>query len=122
MSTESTTRTLDTSAFTAAIVARDAEGVSRWYAEDATLTVVDRDHPPAAPQVYAGLGAITAYYRDLCGRNIDHRIERLVSDDAGFAFVQQCRYPDGAGVTCSTLAEVRDGRIHEQTAVQAWDA
>ena len=35
-----------------AIESRDAEGV--WYADDAVLTILDPDNPPAAPGTYHG--------------------------------------------------------------------
>ena len=37
-----------------AIESRDAEGVTAWYADDAVLTILDRDNPPAAPGTYHG--------------------------------------------------------------------
>jgi hypothetical protein len=84
--------------------------------------VLDRDHPPAAPAVYQGLAAIGEYYRDVCGRNISHRIEDAVSSPTGLAFTQHCRYPDGAEVLCSSVAAVSNGKIQRQTAVQVWDS
>ena len=117
-----TTITLDTTALRTAIEARDADGVLAWYAPDAELTVVDRDHPPSQPQVYRGSDEIGAYYRDLCGRNIDHQVRDVVATASGLGFAQHCRYPDGTRVLCVTAAEVTDGKITRQTAVQAWDA
>ena len=55
-----------------AIESRDAEGVTAWYADNAVLTILDRDNPPAAPASYRGLEEIGAYYRDICGRNMEH--------------------------------------------------
>jgi ketosteroid isomerase-like protein len=110
------------STLSTAIEARDAAGILAWYAEDATLTVLDRDHPPAAPAVYQGLAAIGDYYRDVCGRNINHEVRDAVATPDGLAYAQHCRYPDGAGVLCATVATLRDGKIHRQTAVQVWDA
>ena len=52
-----------------AIESRDAEGV--WYADDAVLTILDRDNPPAAPATHRGLQQIGTYYRDICGRNME---------------------------------------------------
>ena len=65
-----------------AIESRDAEGVTAWYADNAVLTILDRDNPPAAPASYRGLEAIGAYYRDICGRNMEHSVEDLVSTNA----------------------------------------
>ena len=107
---------------TTAIESRDADAILGWYAADAVLTVLDRDHPPTAPAVYRGLDEIGAYYRDVCGRNIQHEVRDAVATGSGLAFAQHCRYPDGARVVCTTVASLRDGRIDRQTAVQVWDS
>ena len=117
-----TTSTTGISRLIAAIETRDADGVLEWYAPDAVLTVIDRDHPPTSPAVYRGPDEIGAYYRDVCGRNIEHEVRDAVATGSGFGFAQHCRYPDGVRVVCATVASLRDGRIERQTAVQAWDS
>jgi hypothetical protein len=104
-----------------AIESRDADEIIARYAEDATLTVLDRDHPPSNPQVFVGCGPIGEYFREVCGRNIEHEVKDAVGTPTGLAFTQHCRYPDGARVVCATVATVRDGLIHRQTVVQTWD-
>jgi hypothetical protein len=116
-----TTTPLDTTALVAAIEGRNADALTALYADDATITMLDRDHPPAAPLVVSGREEINAYYRDICGRNIDHSVQGLVADGAGLAFEQQCRYPEGTQVVCVTVASVIGGRIQHQTASQTWD-
>ena len=37
------------------------------------------------------------------------------------AFTQACAYPDGTKVYCMAALKLEDGRIAEQTVVQAWD-
>ena len=44
-----------------------------------------------------------------------------VSDDAGAAYVQACRYPDGTNVLCATVLTLDAGQIRDQTVVQVWD-
>jgi ketosteroid isomerase-like protein len=117
-----TTTTPDLSALGHAIESRDAEAIAAWYAEDAVLTVLDRDHPPATPTVFEGVDAIADYYRDVCGRNIAHRVTDAVGTASGLAYTQHCRYPDGTGVVCATVATLHEGKIERQTAVQVWDA
>ena len=118
-----TTPTTDRlAAFAAAIETRDADALLAWYAPGATMTVLDREHPPASPTVLDGIDAVGTYLRDVCGRNIEHEVSDLVATAAGLAFVQRCRYPDGTGVVCTTVAALRDGRIERQTVVQVWDA
>jgi ketosteroid isomerase-like protein len=74
-----------------AIESRDAEAVTAHYASDATLPVLDAEHPPSRPAVYRGLSEINAYYRDVCGRNIDHHVDDVITDGDRFSFVQHCR-------------------------------
>lgn len=105
----------------AAIESRDADALTALYAEDATITMLDRDHPPDSPLVVSGREEINSYYRDICGRNIDHSVHGLVADEAGLAFEQQCRYPEGTQVVCVTVASVIHGRIQHQRASQTWD-
>jgi hypothetical protein len=112
---------LDPRTFAHAIVERDAEALAAAYADDAVLTIVDRDHPPAAPEVLSGRPAIAAWYRDVCGRNVTHTVPVLIGDASGFAFEQHCRYPDGPRVMCLSVATVENGRIVRQTASQTWD-
>jgi len=117
-----TTTHHEISALSAAIEARDTGGILAWYADDATIAILDRDHPPAAPARYAGATQIGEYFREVCGRNIEHEVSDLVITDAGLAFTQRCRYPDGAGVVCAAVATLQDGRIKNQTVVQVWDS
>jgi ketosteroid isomerase-like protein len=114
--------TIDLSALSKAIEARNADGVLAWYADDATLTVLDNNHPPARPLVLTGTDAISAYYQDVCGRNIEHEVRDALSTADGLAYTQHCRYPDGTAVVCATVATTRDGRIKSQTAIQVWDS
>jgi hypothetical protein len=119
MTTIRTTTDLDTLA--RAIETRDAETLTTLYAADATLTLLDRDHPPSGPQVFRGRDEIGAYYRDICGRNMEHEVRDPVSTGHGLAWTQHCRYPDGARVVCTTVATVDAGLIRNQTAIQVWD-
>lgn len=121
MTTKSPMAALDTTALVAAIEQRDATALAALYAADATITIVDRDHPPAAPVVVSGQDEIGAYYRDICGRNIDHTAPMVVADAAGVAFQQHCRYPEGNAVVCVSVASVEAGLIRSQSIAQSWD-
>ena len=112
---------LDTSEFVSALVGRDADALAALYADDAVVTMHDKDHPPGSPLRLEGREAIHEWYRDVCGRNVDHAVPTLIDNASGFAFEEQCRYPDGAGVVCVSVATVEDGRITRQTASQTWD-
>jgi hypothetical protein len=106
---------------TRAIEGRDAQTLIDFYADDAVMRIVDRDHPPSAPMELRGKDAIAAYFRDVCGRAMTHRIESAVCDGERLAFVEACAYPDGIRVQCSAMLELAGGRIARQTCVQAWD-
>jgi hypothetical protein len=86
------------------------------------VVLLDRDHPPSAPLTLSGREAIHAYYRDVCGRNIQHTVPVLIQAGNGFAFQQECRYVDGGSrVVCLAVATVVDGLISHQTGSQTWD-
>jgi ketosteroid isomerase-like protein len=121
MTAASPDTSLDPERFVAALVGRDADALAALYADDAVVTLHDQDHPPGAPIVLEGRGAIHDWYRDVCGRNIEHVVPELIGNAAGFAFEEHCRYPDGGGVVCLSVATVEDGRITRQTASQTWD-
>ncbi len=121
MSTTTARPGLDTAALVEAVTHRDAPALTAMYAADAVVTVVDRDHPPAAPQVLTGTAEIGAYFRDICGRDIVHTVPQLIADDTGVAFEQHCRYPEGNSVTCLAVSTVSGAKITRQTIAQAWD-
>ena len=122
MSTTDTTRTTATLAvLTQAIEARDADTIAALYAEGATVTLLDRDNPPSRPLLMSGREAVRDYFRDVCGRNMEHQVRDAVADQGGLAFTQHCRYPDGNRVVCAAVATLEDGFIVRQTIVQTWD-
>ncbi len=118
--TTTTSALLDSLA--AAIEANDASAIVAHYAPGATLSLLDRDHPPADPAILLGTGELEAYFRDICGRNLGHRVADRVAAPDRIAFTQHCRYPSGQRVICIAVARVKDGLIVDQTAVQVWDA
>ena len=118
-----TTITHELSTLRDAIESRDAAAVTAHYAADATLTVLDAEHPPSHPAIYRGRSMIESYYRDVCGRNISHEVSGIVSSDQQFSFVQHCRYPGGEQVVCLSSATVgSDGLITTQLGIQVWDS
>jgi hypothetical protein len=104
-----------------AIEGRDAKALASFYDHSAVLQIIDRENPPSKPRQLKGLAEITAYFDDVCGRAMTHRIEAGVADGKDLAFTQACAYPDGAKVFCAAMLELKDGKIIRQTAVQVWD-
>jgi ketosteroid isomerase-like protein len=115
------TASFDLATFARALEERDAELLTGFYADDAELILVDRDHPPATPRVLRGRQAIDRYHRDICGRDMTHRVTRELVSGPRAAVAEERRYPDGTRVLGLAVLELADGRIASQLAVQAWD-
>ena len=105
-----------------AIEGNDASALTSFYAGDAVMRIIDQDHPPSHPYELNGRDAIGAYFADVCGRAMTHKLEAGVMDGDRLAFTQSCAYPDGTRVFCAASLEVIGGKIARQTTVQAWDA
>jgi hypothetical protein len=117
----STSQSFDAEALRRSIEERDAATLLSLFAEDAELHVVDSHDQPSHPKIIRGRAAIGEYYADVCGRDMTHKIERLVVGDTGAAFVQACQYPSGARVTCVAVLDLSGGLITRLSGVQAWD-
>ncbi|MGO8884005.1 MAG: nuclear transport factor 2 family protein [Streptosporangiaceae bacterium] len=116
-----TSQAFDAEAFRRGIEERDAVTLLGQYAEDAELHVVDQNDQPSHPKIIRGRAAIGEYLADVCGRDMTHKIERLVVGENAAAFVQACQYPSGAQVLCTAVLDLSDGMITRQAGVQAWD-
>jgi hypothetical protein len=120
------TGTSDAAAFDFAVLKRalersDAATVVDLYAEDAEMVVVDRDRPPGAPMRLSGRPAIEAFWRDVCARDMTHKVGHEVVGHDRVAFVEECRYPDGCNVMSAMTLDLRGARIVRHLTVQAWD-
>lgn len=104
-----------------AIEARDGHALASLYAENATTRVVDRNNPPGRPREIKGRAAISAFWDDICSRTMVHAVDVTIAQGDQLAFTQACTYPDGAKVFCISVVNLQDGRIIDQTTVQAWD-
>jgi ketosteroid isomerase-like protein len=104
-----------------AIEGRDAKTLASFYDDNAVLQIIDRENPPSRPRQLKGRDKITAYFDDVCGRAMTHRIEAGVAAGKDLAFTQACAYPDGGKVFCAAMLELKNGKIIRQTAVQVWD-
>lgn len=103
------------------IETRDAAELTRLYADNAVMEIVDQTHPPSTPQRLQGRAEIGAFLKDICGREMSHKVTEAVADGGHLAFSERCEYPDGTRVLMSAFAELADGRIVHQTNIQAWD-
>lgn len=112
---------LDFEALRQAIERRDAEALAGFYADDAEVLTVNRNSTPSSPEVLRGKEQIGEYLRDVCGREMTHRVENEVIGEDRIAFQEACEYPDGTRVLGAEMLDVRDGKIVRQLNVEAWD-
>jgi ketosteroid isomerase-like protein len=112
---------LDFEALRRAIEDRDADTLVGLYADDAEIRTVNRNTTPSSPRVLRGKEEISEYLRDVCGREMTHRVENEVVGEGRIAFMEACEYPDGTRVLGAGTLEVRDGKISRQVNVEAWD-
>jgi ketosteroid isomerase-like protein len=117
-----TETTFDIDSLARALEGRDVEGQLAHFADDAELTCVDKDHPPANPIRARGRDEIRERLADVAGRDMTHRVTHAYSNGQGGGYSVACRYPTGEGVVCAALFELRDGKIAKLDGVQAWDA
>ena len=119
--TASTSQAFDAEALRRGIEERDAATLLGLYAPDAELHVMDRNDQPSHPKIVRGRAAIGEYFADVCGRDMTHKLERLVVTGDNAAFIQDCSYPGGARVRCVAVLDLKDGLITRHSGVQAWD-
>ena len=111
----------DFEAMRRAIEGLDADALASLYAEDAELRIVNKSTPPSSPRELRGKEEIAEYLRDVCGREMTHRIENEVVGERRVAFNEACEYPDGTKVLSTMTLDVRGGKVVRQVNVEAWD-
>jgi hypothetical protein len=116
-----TASVVDLAAVRRAIEGNDPRMIAGLYADDATIQIVDRDHPPGRPLEIHGIDAITEFHSEITLRPITHIVDRGVESRDRIAFAERCLYPNGSIVLCMTMLELNNGRIGRQLCVQAWD-
>jgi hypothetical protein len=117
----STTTTFDLERFARAAQERDAATQLSMYGPEAEVTIADKISQPGSPRVLRTREEIKGWLEDMYGRDMTHAVKHRVKDDAGAAYTQACRYPDGTNVLCATVIELDGGSIARQTVVQVWD-
>lgn len=92
------------------------------YSDSAEIRVVDKDHPPSNPMLLRGKDAISGFFRDICGRDMKHKVESQVVGDHAIGITESCQYSSGMRVLSTSTAELEGDKIVRETLVQAWDA
>jgi hypothetical protein len=105
-----------------AIQERDAAAQAALFADDAVLTTIDAEPGPSNPLVARGREAIADSLAEVCARDMTHEVTFFVNDGEQASIGVSCRYPDGVRVQCLGAMRLRDGKIAEQTTLQAWDS
>ena len=104
-----------------AIESRDANAMLALYADDALVVEYDKRSPPSSPMKFEGKEQIEPMVRDICGREMTHKVGDEVIGDDRFAYTERCEYPDGNLVFSAMVCDLRDGKIARQVGLQAWD-
>ncbi|WP_133915928.1 nuclear transport factor 2 family protein [Streptomyces sp. NBC_00582] len=92
------------------------------YADDAELRIVDRNTQPSSPRVLHGRAEIGELLEDVYSRDIKaHKLDECIVAGDRAAFTESCEYSDGVRVLAESMITLRDGKIVEQTMIQAWD-
>ncbi|MFI1356290.1 nuclear transport factor 2 family protein [Streptomyces sp. NPDC020898] len=115
------TPAFDTEALRRGIEGHDATALLSLYADDAELRVIDRNTQPSHPMVKHGRGEISAMLTEVYGRDMTHKLEQVVVQGDQVAYTESCEYPDGVRVFAGSMMSLRDGKIVDQTVLQAWD-
>ena len=95
-----------------AIEGRKAPALADFYADDAVVRVIDRDNPPSQPRNLEGKSAISAYFGDVCGRSMTHKVDNGIAVGNRLAFTQSCAYPDGTKVFARRRSNLRVEKLH----------
>lgn len=111
----------DTEALRRGIEEQTAETLASLYADDAEIRIVDRNTQPSSPKVLHGRDEISEMLTDVYSRDMTHKLENCVIQDDQVAFTESCQYPDGLRVLAESMLRLRDGKIVDQTMIQAWD-
>ena len=115
-------RGLDFGTLRHAIERCDPDLLIDFYAEDASLSIVNADTPRAYPFELRGKAEIAKHLRVTYGQEASHRVERdaAVGEDR-VTFRETCEYSDGGRVWVQTTLELREGKIVRQVDVVGSD-
>ncbi|MFB6850589.1 nuclear transport factor 2 family protein [Streptomyces sp. NPDC056373] len=91
------------------------------YADDAEFRIVDHTTQPSHPKVLHGRNEIGRMLEDVYSRDMTHKVERCIVQGDEAAYSESCQYADGVRVLSESMITLRDGKIAEQTLIQAWD-
>ena len=117
MAARKDTNRLDFEALRHAIERCDLDLMLGFYAEDATLSIVNAGAPQALPFELRGKAEIAKYLRAVFSQKTSHRVEENVIGEERVTFREACGYPDGSRVVVETTLELDEGKIVRQVDV-----
>lgn len=100
---------------------RNADMLLSLYIDNATMQVIDRNHPPSKPLEIQGKQAIGDFLRDICSRDMTHQVINEVVDKNRLSFDVACQYASGERVLAASTCDLQNGKIVREMTVQAWD-
>ena len=123
MTQQNPDRRLDLESMYLGIESCDPDLLLGFYADDASLSIVNAVTPRAAPFELHGKAEIAKHLRATFGQDASHRVERdAVVGEGRVTFREACEYSDGGRVWVETTLELRDGKIVRQVDVVESDA
>ncbi|MFD7935035.1 nuclear transport factor 2 family protein [Streptomyces sp. NPDC059755] len=111
----------DTETLRRSVEGNTATALLSLYADDAEIRVIDHNTQPSQPKVLHGRDEIGRMLEDVYSRDMTHKLEECIVQGDRVAFSESCRYADGVQVLAESMITLRDGKIVEQTMIQAWD-
>ncbi|HTK06524.1 MAG TPA: hypothetical protein VL485_05120 [Ktedonobacteraceae bacterium] len=100
---------------------RNANLLISFYADDALMQIVDRNHPPSAPRELCGKETIATFLHDVCDHDMTHKMMGEVVGKDRLSFQIACQYASGERVLAASTCDLKDGKIVREVTVQAWD-
>ncbi|HEY4386296.1 MAG TPA: nuclear transport factor 2 family protein [Ktedonobacteraceae bacterium] len=100
---------------------RNADLLVSFYADDALMQIVDRNHPPSSPRELRGKQAIATFLHDVCDHDMTHKMMDEVVGKDRLSFHVTCQYASGERVLAASTCDLKDGKIVREVTVQAWD-
>jgi len=107
--------------FIKAIEEGDPEAQIRAYADEATVQVIDPDHPPRSPKLLAGRADVAAWIHETCSIKMLHRVVDVVEADPWVVFTDEMCDRHGTQMASTTTVTVKHGLIVQQRMILVWD-
>ena len=116
----STDLQLDLKALVAAIEGRDHGYQLDLYADDAEVLIFDAD-TTLEPELLTGTAAISRWFDRPSQRSSIHRVKKAGVTGNLLSWTDHCRTYEGLNIVSESAAELRGGRITQQSVTVVWE-